>query len=424
MSHRQEQYERAVVGILLNHSEAAAKHEMRPEWFEWQRPVIDAFFRLIARGMEPDILSLAEAMGDAMALASLHHIRSSEAAAVSNLSAYLDSLRDMYTTRQLSEALDNAQRAIEGGEQSREVVGRLLQDALQTMGGDAKQYSYTARQALGLLVDHIETVFEARDSGGIGLKTGIAGVDSAMGGMHPSDLVVVGARPGVGKTAFGLSVMAHLLKQGKRVGFVSTEMSAIQVMSRLMSAETGISGHSLRDASLADADFTRISAAANSMHAWPIRIYDKPNVTIADVMLQCKAWAVDGGVDFIVIDYLTRVKPVRSSSNQVQDVGDVVTGIKNIARQLEVPVMCLAQLNRKSADRADKRPMMSDLRDSGVIEQEADQILMLWRGTGDEEGQAEVLIEKNRHGQCGFSRCHFVANTMQWRDVPHDAEYF
>ncbi|WKJ91343.1 DnaB-like helicase C-terminal domain-containing protein [Methylomonas montana] len=129
------------------------------------------------------------------------------------------------------------------------------------------------------------------------------------------------------------------------------------------------------------------------------RIFDKPAVTIADVALQAKAWAIDGGLDFIVVDYLTRVKPVKSSGNQTLDVGEVATGLKNIARQINIPVMALAQLNRASTKRTDKRPNMADLRDSGVIEQEADQILLLHRDDEDDNAPAEVIVDKNRHGE-------------------------
>jgi replicative DNA helicase len=423
LDRKQDSYETAVIGILLNHDAAAIKQPIKPDWFVSYRNVITAYLAIVGQGYEPDLLTLAEKLGNNAMAQTLWDIKRGESAALSNLPKYLAGLQQMATNRAITAALRQTQQAIDDGASPSDAVGQLLQQCLNTVSGEDRKNSYTMREALAQFVDSLEEVYDARDSGGVGLKTGLQGVDRSMGGMHPSDLVVVGARPGVGKTAWGLSVMLNLLRQGKRVGFISTEMSVTQVMGRLMAAETGISGHNLRDANLTDADFARLTAATNQRVDWPLRICDKPSVTISDVMLQCKTWAVDGGVDFIVIDYLTRVKPIKASGSQVQDVGDVVTGMKNIARQLNIPLMVLAQLNRKSADRKDGRPMMSDLRDSGVIEQEADQILMLWRGEGEQQGEAEVLIEKNRHGQCGYQRCWFEANTMIWRDMPNAEDY-
>jgi replicative DNA helicase len=228
-------------------------------------------------------------------------------------------------------------------------------------------------------------------------------------------MVVVGARPGVGKTSYAASVLLNIAKAGKRVGFVSSEMSASQVMLRLTALESDIAGHKLRDADLDELDWSRLTATTSRLAALNVRIYDKPAITSADVMMQCKAWMIDGGIDFVVIDYLTRIKSVKSIGNQNLDVGEVVTTMKNIARTLNIPVMVLAQLNR---DAANRRPVMSDLRDSGIIEQEADQILMLYRDKDDELAPAEIIIEKNRHGEsmC-IVQCHFDRKTMRWANI-------
>jgi replicative DNA helicase len=234
--------------------------------------------------------------------------------------------------------------------------------------------------------------------------------------MHPSDMIVIGSRPGVGKTAFGLSVLQNLAKTGKRVGFISTEMGSQQVMLRIAAANSGISGSTLRDASLQDDEWPLLTAAINKVANLDFRINDKPSVTVSDVSLQCKAWMIDGGLDFVAIDYLTRIKPVKSSGNQTNDVAEVVTGLKNIARQLDIPVMVLAQLNRNVANRKDPRPCMADLRDSGVVEQEADTILLLYR-PDDDTAPAQIIIDKNRHGECADVLCQYQPQTMQWLNL-------
>jgi replicative DNA helicase len=215
--------------------------------------------------------------------------------------------------------------------------------------------------------------------------------------------------------------MRNVLKQGKRVAFFSTEMSVFQVMSRFASIEANIDAHKLRQANLDEQDFARITAAIGQILGFDLRVCDKPAITIGELSMQARAWAADGGLDFIAVDYLTRLHPDKAGSNQNLDVGLIVAGLKNIARNLNIPIMVLAQLNRSASQRKDKRPVMSDLRDSGIIEQEADQILMLYRP--DDDGaelddikDPQVIIEKNRHGSTGIVRCEFEPSTMHWRD--------
>jgi replicative DNA helicase len=295
----------------------------------------------------------------------------------------------------------------------------LIADAIKISSAEGKSAVYNAKEAMSVFINRLDEIYEARDTGGTGLKTGIATLDESMGGMHPSDMAIVGARPGVGKTAFAVSIMRNVAKQGKRVGFFSTEMSVFQVMSRFVSIESKINAHKLRQADLDELDFARITAATSAIMGFNLRICDKPAITIGELSMQARAWAADGGLDFIAVNYLTRLHPDKVGFNQNLDVGLIVTGLKNLARNLNVPVMVLAQLNRSGAQRKDKRPVMSDLRDSGIIEQEADQILMLYRPDEDSETEfpPEIVIEKNRHGECGIVRCEFEKSTMHWRDV-------
>ncbi|PKD39567.1 hypothetical protein CWO84_14790 [Methylomonas sp. Kb3] len=415
---KQDRFEEAVLGIILRSPESAAKNEIDERWFQKWRSVITAIKHITAAGNEPDMLSITEHMKNPALLKELNLIRTDVFSAAQNLPKYLAELQAMYKAAQVQQSLSAALTELQNGGEIDVVVSELMQTTLQAVSADSRNYNATIKQAMGSFIDHLEEAFEARDTGGIGLKTGITKLDSVLGGMHDSDLIIVGARPGVGKTAFGLSALLHLAKSGKRVGFVSTEMAANQVMLRITAANSGIAGHDLRDANLGDQDWPKITTAINRVADLPFRIYDKPNVTVADVALQAKAWAIDGGVDFIVIDYLTRIRPVKPSGNQTNDVGEVVTAMKNIARQLNIPLLVLAQLNRNVTNRADKRPTMADLRDSGIIEQEGDQILLLYRDD-DDNAPAEVIVDKNRHGECATVRCCYLPQTMQWVNLAH-----
>jgi replicative DNA helicase len=412
---KQDRYEDAVLGIILRNPEAATKHEIDERYFQKWHNVVLACKEISAKGDELDILQISSHMNRRDLMVSLNAVRQESSGALANLQKYLDGLRDIWRGEQMRMALSSSIAELNNGGDVDVIISQLMQSTLKAASSETKSHNHNIKQALGIFLDKLETVMESKDSGGMGLQTGIVDLDRVLGGLHPSDMVVVGARPGVGKTSFGASVMMAMAKQGKRVAMISSEMSVDQVMLRVTSLETGIPAHKLRDADLDDNDWPIITAMTNRLLNMGIRIYDKPVVNVADVMLQSKAWMIDGGVDFIVIDYLTRIKPIKSSGNQVLDVGDVVTGMKNVARSLNIPVMVLAQLNR---DAANRRPVMSDLRDSGIIEQEADQILMLFRDGENPLNPSEIIVEKNRHGESKIIvPCYFDKPTMRWADL-------
>ena len=331
----------------------------------------------------------------------------------------INKLYSYWKAHAMKVALESSLNELVNGVDVDEVIQSLMKKTLSTAISDTKQSNFNMKQALGVFVDQLEEKLD--NKGKTGLYTGIDKLDKVLGGLHPSDMTVVGARPGVGKTAFGVTVMMNLAKKGTRVGFISTEMPVEQIMLRVTSAETGIAGNDIRDVNLTEQDFTLFSAAVNKLHNLDVRICDKPNMTIADVSLQCQAWAIDG-IDFILVDYLTRIKPVKSLGNIVQDVGDVVSGLKTIARQLNVPVMVLAQLNRKAAE---KKPLMSDLRDSGIIEQEADQVILLYRPEDDEKEPSSIIVDKNRHGESNLEiRTVYKKDTMQWLNLTDYADNY
>lgn len=415
-------FEESIIAVLLTNKEAVTKLYLDPVWFVHYRKVIVTIKEIASKGCDVDLAQIYQHTNDPGLTQELLKIKDGSFSTLTNAQHYVASLRDMHKAEQMGNALLTAKAEIDNGEDLQTIVSGLMQSVLSAVTVDHNRYAHTLNEALGGFLDHLEQVFEARDSGGLGLKTGIKGVDKVLGGMHPTDMVIVGARPGVGKTAFALSVLSNLAKQGKRVGFVSSEMSAQQVMLRMTAAQTGISGHRLREADLSEADWPKLTAAVNAMKPLNIRIFDKPSITISDVALQCKAWAIDGGVDFVCIDYLTRIKPNRSKGNNHLDVAEIAVGCKNIARSLNVPVMVLAQLNRSSAN-ANRRPVMSDLRESGRIEEEADQILLLYRDDENANAPAEVIVDKNRHGESKvLVPCVYEKETMRWLDISWQQE--
>jgi replicative DNA helicase len=413
--------EEAILNILLNNQEMIFKAHLEPRWFVEYRKIAEILIKLSASGMTIDVFSVADAMGGRDSLSIVVGLQKEAFGAKSNFIGYVSDLKKMFEEREIKELIKKSYHSIGIENSGSEILSKLIAESIAISSTDGNSKNYNVKQALGVFINKLDEIYEARDTGGVGLKTGIKSLDEEMGGMHPSDMAIVGARPGMGKTAFAVSVMRNVLKQGKRVAFFSTEMSVFQVMSRFASIEANIDAHKLRQANLDEQDFARITAAIGQILGFDLRVCDKPAITIGELSMQARAWAADGGLDFIAVDYLTRLHPDKAGSNQNLDVGLIVAGLKNIARNLNIPIMVLAQLNRSASQRKDKRPVMSDLRDSGIIEQEADQILMLYRP--DDDGaelddikDPQVIIEKNRHGSTGIVRCEFEPSTMHWRD--------
>ncbi|MBQ3706963.1 MAG: replicative DNA helicase [Clostridia bacterium] len=234
-----------------------------------------------------------------------------------------------------------------------------------------------------------------------GTPTGFGALDRVIVGMGKSDLVLVGARPGMGKTAFAMNIATEAaFKTGKTVCVFNLEMSAEQLATRMLSAEAQLDSYKLRSGDLHGEDWTAIAHASSRLSEAEILIDDTPGITVT--AMKSKLRRVKN-LGLVVVDYLGLVQGERHQDNRVQEVADISRSLKVMAKELEVPIICCAQLSRGPENRPDKRPMLSDLRDSGAIEQDADIVLFLYRdeyykeNTAD-QSVAEVIIAKNRHG--------------------------
>jgi replicative DNA helicase len=418
------QIEEAIVGILLRDPSKMLTVPLEARWFKQYRKAIEAMQRMSGNGVEIDAVSLSDEL-PGVPLKTVVDWQRNDFGAAANYAHYVEQLKQAFFDQGAKAAIQSALVEMNDGGKLSDVVGSLMAQISSITTANGVNYTYDAKKAMSVFIDHLERTFEAKEHGGLGLKLGINHVDEALGGMHPSDMIIVGARPGQGKTAMAITAIVNLARQRKRVGFFSTEMSIAQIMGRMTSMVSGINARTLRDASMDDAEYRRLTAATVHIQDLPIQICDKPSITVSEIVMQSRAWAMNGGLDFIVVDYLTRVKPDKQTDNRNLDVGEIATGLKNLARVLNVPVMVLAQLNRGSMNRSNKRPMVSDLRDSGIIEQEADQVLLLYR-PGLEEGEQqakfdEIIIDKNRHGECAIVRCKFIPHIMKWVSI--DDEY-
>ena len=257
-----------------------------------------------------------------------------------------------------------------------------------------------------------------------GTPTGFSGLDKVLAGMGKSDFILIGARPGMGKTSFALNIATNVAQSTKKkVCIFSLEMSAEQLVNRMISSEAMVDSYALRSGELKPEQWDHIAQASAKLAGCDILIDDTPGITVSG--MKGKLRRVDN-LGLVVIDYLGLMSSDRRIDNRVNEVGDITRNLKIMAKELMVPVLCCAQLSRGPEGRTDKKPMLSDLRDSGSIEQDADCVMFLYRdeyyktdaSPDDTEGNiAEIIIAKNRHGSTGTIKVGWIGRYTKFRTI-------
>ena len=241
----------------------------------------------------------------------------------------------------------------------------------------------------------------------IGISSGFTDFDQMTNGFNPSDLVILAARPAMGKTAFALNLALNAAKTNKSILIFSLEMSSSQLLQRFIAIEAGIGLQKIRTGFLSENDWGRMGLASETLMKTQLNIADLPNATVMEIRTVARRMKAAGKLDMILIDYLQLIKGNSGKNeNRQQEISDISRSLKGIARELDVPIIALSQLSRATEQRADRRPMLSDLRESGSIEQDADIVMFLYRDEyyhpdSDRKNIGEVIIAKNRHGETG-----------------------
>ncbi len=294
-------------------------------------------------------------------------------------------------------------------------------------GRDSKSFRHI-RDVLRSFLEELHELAET-DGKSHGTATGFSGLDRVLVGMGDSDLILIGARPGMGKTSFTLNIASNVaISSKKNVCIFSLEMSAEQLVSRLISSEAMVDSYSLRSGNLSPEDWKKIADAAMRLSATNILIDDTSGMTVA--AMKSKLRRVEN-LGLVAIDYLQLMESERHSDNRALEVGDISRGLKLMAKDLRVPVICCAQLSRGPESRTDKRPQLSDLRDSGAIEQDADVVMFLYRDEyykndrdpNQKEGNvAEVIVQKNRHGSTGNVKMGWIGSYTKFLTLDTERE--
>lgn len=317
-------------------------------------------------------------------------------------------LRSVYVM--LREALPRLER----GE---DVIDELASSLMRTSQPSGR-YEHGPEEIARATVDAIERYQLGQDQG---VPYGIADLDAAANGAHNSDLVIIAARPAMGKTALLLNMILGALQapDGHSCGFISAEMPVAQIGTRICCMDGRVSSHKMRTGALDDEDWTKLTAATGRLIGSKLRVFDKSGVSITEIERIARRWKHEHGLTALYVDYLQRIKGVNQRSERWEQVSDNVMRLKELARELDIPVICLAQVNRACEERANKRPGMGDIANSSEVEKEADQIMTLYRDEvynedSPDKGIAEINYCKNRHGPTGVVRVAWVAPFMRF----------
>ena len=342
-----------------------------------------------------------------------------------NAKDYADIVRDKAVLRQLIEAGDDITEAAYAGDDSAENLVEFAESKIFRIaeGRENKNFVHI-RDALIQVYDRLTKL--SQDPEALrGTPTGYTALDNVIVGMQEADLVLIGARPGMGKTSFAMNIATEAaIRTKKTVCVFSLEMSAEQLANRMLSSEAQIDSYKMRSGTLSAEDWNAIAYASSRLSETEILIDDTPGVTVTAMKSKLRRMK---NLGLVVVDYLQLMQGDRNNDNRVQEVGDISRGLKLLAKELAIPVICCAQLSRGPENRPDKRPMLSDLRDSGAIEQDADIVMFLYRDEyykdeTTDQSVAEVIVAKNRHGSLDKVKLGWIGRFTKFTNLAEEAQ--
>ncbi len=455
--------EQGLLGALLVDNRAMEKigDYLRPDHFfaPAHQRIFEAIMKLIDRGQTASPVTLKSYfekdedlahVGGAEYLADL----ATSVVSIINTDDYARTIYDLHLRRELitlgedivnesfAHTLDkDAVSTIEGAE------SRLFSLA-ET--GDTRGGFITLKDSVLTAIEIAEKAYKT-DGHVTGVTTGLRDMDKKLGGMHPSDLLILAARPSMGKTSLAVNIAFNAAKayaesggkEGAIVGFFSLEMSSDQLATRILADQSGISGDAIRKGQIQENDFRRFVEASQKLAQMPLYIDDTPALSIAALRTRARRLKRQHGLDLIIVDYLQLLQGSGSKQgreNRVIEISEITRGLKAIAKELNIPVMALSQLSRAVEQREDKRPMLSDLRESGSIEQDSDVVMFIYREeyylsrTEPDMGEAEkyaqwqekmdralnkadIIVSKQRHGPIGTETLFFDPNITRFSDL-------
>jgi replicative DNA helicase len=349
-----------------------------------------------------------------------------------NVGAYADIVREKSILRSLIDVgaqITSSAFSTEGRE-SRSLLeeAERLVFAIAEKGARGGSGFVSVQDALKKAMDKIDEL-NAFEGDITGIPTGYQDFDRLTAGLQPSDLIIVAGRPAMGKTTFAMNIAEHAaIKHGKSVAVFSMEMASLQLVMRMFSSVGQIDQTRIRTGSLDDMDWPKLTSAMNLLHKSKIFIDDTPALSPAELRARARRLKREHDVDLIVVDYLQLMSVPDSKENRATEIAEISRSLKTIAKELNVPVVALSQLNRALEQRPNKRPVMADLRESGAIEQDADLIVFIYRDEvynpeTSEKGKAEIIIGKHRNGATGTVHLAFQGPWLRFVNLAPESAY-
>lgn len=426
--------EQAVLGAIIINSRAMndVSSILLPGDFyrEAHRIVFEAMLEMSYKGSPIDMLSLSEFLRDKNlfekvgGVAFITHL-SNISPSAANATYYAKIVKDKALLRNLiNAASDIADSAFAGSDDIVNLLDNAERKVLAISASHDTGSAVPVKSLLKEAIGRIEMAYEAK--GGLtGLPSGFDDLDRLTSGLQPSDLILLAARPSMGKTALTLNLAANVaLRKKKSVAFFSLEMSSIQLLMRLISSESGVDSKQIQRGDVSPDEWAAIMGACDNLYNAPLYIDDNSNINVAELRSRARRIQSEHGLDLIIIDYLQLMqgRHTGSNDNRQQEVADISRSLKSLARELKVPVIALSQLSRSVENRQIKRPMLSDLRESGSLEQDADIVMFLYREdyyVKDTENQniTELIVAKHRNGPVDTVRLFFDKEITRFRNL-------
>jgi replicative DNA helicase len=436
--------EQSVLGGLLLDNEAVDKIgdaiADADYYSEAHRLIYQHIVRLISESKPADVVTVSESLASSQKLdyvGGLAYLGAlvQNVPTAANIRHYAAIVRERSILRQLAatagDIADSAYNPM--GRSAKEVLDQAEAKVLHIAEQGSRGQAVFAEigKLLAEVVDRIEVLFNRDDPSDVtGVPTGFSDLDRMTSGLQPGDLIVVAGRPSMGKTAFALNVGEHVaLKAGMPVAVFSMEMGATQLALRLIGSVGRLDQHKLRTGRLANEDWEKLTAALGQLNEAPILIDETPALNAIEVRSRARRLQKQyGKLGLVIVDYLQLMQASTTGENRATEISEISRAMKSLAKELKVPVMALSQLNRSLEQRPNKRPVMSDLRESGAIEQDADVILFIYRdevynADTQDKGVAEIIIGKQRNGPIGTVRLTFIGEFTRFENFASRGSY-
>jgi replicative DNA helicase len=428
--------ERSVLGAILLHNNtfnlAAEVIDSRDFYRDAHRRIFDKMVALVERGHAIDLVTLKEELGrsgDLEEVGGPAYI----AALVdgvprsTNVEHYARIIKEKATLRHLIVSANKILATAYAAEEDAEVILDQAEHAIFEIAEDKIRDGFVSLRDLAQSsLDKIEQL-HARQELITGVPTGFTDLDEMTSGLQGSDLVIIAARPSMGKTSLALNIVQHVgTKTGKTVGMFSLEMSKEQLFLRLLTSEARIDAHRLRRGFMGERDWGRLSQAIGTLSDAKIFIDDTPSIGVLEMRAKCRRLQSERGLDLVVVDYIQLMQGRGRFENRTLELASISRALKGLAKELDVPIVVLSQLSRAPEARAGHRPQLSDLRESGALEQDADVVLFIYREDlylekdqppTENEGVAELIIGKQRNGPTGVVRLAFLREFTRFENL-------